>query len=203
MPNASIKQIKKVNTNRLRNILDQATSDDWYNGLIWYEKARDICRGLSSEFSIPFDTVCKVMSILSPAVKWETNVLDCRKVLRAYTLDLDPDRVTVSTYGANKYKAFDVLNNVRDLLPSAKKTYAFYKNISCPVSDIVTVDRHAIKAVIPENRLPITESGAVSLTQRLYGLVEDAYRREAKRLGIKGFELQAVAWVTYKRIYGK
>lgn len=192
----------RITNTRLKNIYAQATPEEVQHGVDWYRTARNICRVISAESGASFNTTCKIMSVLSPSVQWNKNVLDCKNLLKAYYKDgvRDPHKVTVSTYNQNKYKAFAILNGEADLLPSARKTYAFYRNIASENDDFVTVDRHAIKVLVHPKRLTENHNGGVNLSKSVYEKAEAVYKRTAQELGLRGYELQAIVWLAFKRL---
>ncbi len=76
---------------------------------------------------------------------------------------------------------------------NGKKTTAFFANILG--IDVVTVDGHAkniydgMRRVLKNNNVGVRE----------YGIIADAYIEAAKAVGIKGFQMQAITWVAWRR----
>ncbi len=83
-------------------------------------------------------------------------------------------------------------------LPSilnGQKIKCFYANILNPFAfGVVTIDRHALKVVGIDSTKP---------TKKQYLAASEAYCEAAKLVGLLPHELQAVTWVTYRRLNGK
>ena len=166
----------------------------------WYVEARDFAQGLAMQYDITLSQAAQVIAALSPAVKWERNKQDATNVIQCWALGGTPEDVTVCTYGANKKKAFAILDG--DTVINQKtspKTYAFAHNIQYPyTSELVTVDRHAVKAYKGKQT-----GGREVIGAPLYRKVERAYRVLAEKEGLTPPALQAIVWVAYKEKVGR
>ena len=134
----------------LNNIFEAATSENIYNGSMWYANANIICKSLSKEYNITIETVAKVMAVLSPRNKWERNILDTKSVIVAHKNNIDPKNIKVCTFNKNKFKAFNILSGKETIKPSAKKTYSFYKNILLD-DNFITIDLWHLRACFGKN----------------------------------------------------
>lgn len=185
----------------VENILEvykQATKQEVANGYKWYKNARLFCKDTAKKYSVSVDVVISVIAALSPANKWERNLIDTITVLEACKEGKGPDDVKVSTYGANKRKAFDIVQNQRPrLVKMSNKTAAFFDNIRYEKSEAVTVDRHAWRIFIGTKD---TSQLPKSMTDKQYAKIADAYREAAKALDMAPYVLQAVTWVAFKRM---
>lgn len=175
-----------------------ATPNDIADGLTWYPKARGFAIDKAKFYQVSLQTVCGVISALSPAISWQQNLLNTETVLQAIKQSYEPENVTVTTYNANKHKAFsiakqDAVEFTTRAFAKANKTANFYRNL-LGWRDSVTVDRHAISAAIGHN--------TINLTLARYEVIADAYKLTAKTLGYSPSELQAIVWVVYRRIAG-
>jgi hypothetical protein len=187
---------------RLLDYYNRADIDTIEAGLNWYNEANELAYRLGSDLHDRdgnyFDTgiTAQVISALSPAVSWGTNVKDATNMIVGYHSN-NAHNVVVSTYGANKTKAIAILDGEITIQDKARKTYSFYKNILLD-DNYVTIDRHAYKALHG-----IKKGGSEAITPKRYDSATKAYQDTAKQLGIKGYELQAIVWLQYKQEVGR
>lgn len=152
--------------------------------------------------------VAAAVSVLSPQKEWRVN-----KALASAAVDsLMTGKPVTGHYGkqcekvVKLYKYFllngadfnedEVLNIISK--KDAKKTRHFYLNIVGDYS-VVTVDGHA--ALLAEHgltRISITQAKQPS--GKAYDAVEAEYIAAAKEIGITPAQLQAIVWVTYRRL---
>jgi len=182
------------NTAPLQNVLKHATPDDVAAGRSWYREANAFARELAAVSGYSFDTICRLLAILSPACPWDRN----KKDAMAMALSLNPAGITVSTYGNNKKKAVELLVNGRADALSGLKVTSFYHNIKDPACpENVTIDRHAIRACLPSTK----RKDGVDVTPARYQKAARLYKKLAGRVGLAPCELQAVVWVVFKKYY--
>ena len=181
----------------LRGWLAESTPADIEAGRGWYREAMDYAAFLSVEFNVSRKVAAGGISALSPNNKWERNKIDAFTVLQAVRDGLGPDAVKVCTYGANKRKAFAIATGDESILRKSPKTYAFAMNVGENSADHVTVDKWHMRACLTSSRkrTQVQESPTAMQYRRIEGLTA----RLAKREGFKGYELQAIIWVTIKR----
>ena len=187
----SVRQILKV--------YHSATSDEIEFGMKWYAIAKRDATKIAKEFGISINTTVGVIAALSPNLGWNLNVRAARDLIGAFTSGRNIDDIIVSAYPANKRKAWDMLEQkmVRKKALMAKlngrKTTAFFANILG--LDVVTVDGHAknihdgLRRVLKNNNVGVKE----------YGIIADAYYKAANKVGIKGYQMQAITWVAWRR----
>jgi hypothetical protein len=187
----SVRQILKV--------YRSATSDEIEFGMKWYAIAKRDATKIAKEFGISINTTVGVIAALSPNLGWNLNVRAARDLIGAFTSGRNIDDVIVSAYPANKRKAWDMLEQkiVRKKALMSKlngrKTTAFFANIIG--LDVVTVDGHAknihdgLRRVLKNNNVGVKE----------YGIIADAYYKAADTVGIKGYQMQAITWVAWRR----
>ena len=180
----------------LRGWLSLATPDDIEAGLSWYRDAMEYAKYLSVEFNVSRKVAAGVISALSPNNKWERNKIDAFTVLQAVRDGQDPGSVSVCTYGANKRKAFAIAMGNESILRKSPKTYAFAMNVGENSPDHVTVDKWHMRACLTSSRkwVQVQESP----TSMQYRRIERLTAQLARRRGFKGYELQAIIWVTIK-----
>jgi hypothetical protein len=176
---------KKIREN-LRMYFDLASQDQIESGKHWYYNAHDICTELAGKHYTT-EQVAGVISALSPRNKWERNIIDAGTVLRAVNDGLLPEYVKVCTFNTNKFKAFEIAKGNRTITDVSRKTYAFIRNIAGLDPDRVTVDVWHLRACFGKT----IDTG---LTPKRYDIIEAITLDEAKRVGLKGFEYQAIIW---------
>ena len=181
----------------LRGWLGESTPADIEAGLVWYGEAMDYARHLSAWFDKTRKVSAGVISSLSPNNKWERNKIDAFTVMQAVRDGLGPDDVKVCTYDANKRKAFAIARGDESILRKSPKTYAFAMNVGENSADHVTVDKWHMRACLTSSRKRVQVQERPTAMQ--YKRIEGLTARLAKRKGFKGYELQAIIWVTIKR----
>jgi len=191
---------RKIRNNLLR-WYNEATSEEITLGLNWYKEAQDFCKMLSRTFDISTYTAATVVSCLSPNNKWERNKLDAIKVIESWVLGVEPDKVKVCTYKANKLKAFRALKGEL-IAESAPKTHAFAMNVGNLSSDHVTIDKWHLRACVLSPKAGIKDA-TETCTAKQYRRVERITSEIAKENNLKGFEIQAIIWVAIKRVWGR
>lgn len=171
---------------RTRALLNRAYgSESWDAGLRWYAEAHQLWNHLAHTRKIPVDTIAQIASALSPSVQWEINKVDTHTLINAYQNNRDVDSFNVSTYDANKAKAWEIMAGFNSIKPSALKTYAFYRNMMLD-PDFVTIDRWMLRIFFQR---PIK-----SLTSARYRLCEDIIRDVASEFDLIPYQAQAIVW---------
>jgi hypothetical protein len=102
-----------------------------------------------------------------------------------------PFNIVSQTFRKNVEKAWDIVMT-GDPAPAMRspKTRAFVDNLSCLVSDEVTVDVWARR--IAEGDLDLKAKG---IGEKLYAQYAEAYREVARDVGRRPCEVQAITWV--------
>ena len=136
--------------------------------------------------------------MLSPQKKWEQNKLEARAILAQHFTGVVP------SFGY--YARKDTIAEVHAILsgdwliPSKRtKTYSFADNIAyLDDSAEITIDRHALRVCYDDTSASISKVGI-----NAYKYARLAYQQVADSLGIKGYQLQAITWVTYKQFVNR
>jgi len=196
--NASDAQIKAS----LRAWIKGASNENKKIGLEWYKDAQAFCNSLANEFNLPAYICASVVSMLSPNNKWERNKIDARAVIIAWKSGLGAESVKVCTYTPNKLKAFRALNEGEQIASSAPKTHAFAMNVGLLSPEHITIDKWHIRACLVKPSEGITET-VETVTAKQYRRIEAITAQIAKESGLKGYELQAIVWVTIKESWGR
>ena len=187
---AKLKNITPYMANKIRENLrtyfDLATTEQIESGRNWYRNAQTICKTLSGDDYTP-EQVAGVISALSPRNKWERNIEDAETVLSAVIDGLLPEHVKVCTFNTNKFKAFEIAKGDRTIDITSRKTYAFIRNIAHLDPNRVTVDVWHLRACFGKT----IDTG---LTPKRYDIIEQITLEEAHKVGLEGFEYQAIIW---------
>jgi len=200
----------RANTRNITGILSLATEADIFEGKEWYARAHRFGVQLIAAYDITMGQAVGVIAALSPNNKWERNCQDADRLINAYLSDHDLSLTKVCTYNTNKQKAIDILSLDTESLDSeaivsilnGRKITAFYRSIMGD-PNAVCVDGHAYSVFIGQ-RIPTSKTPAISAS--LYETIQRAYCLVADRsYEICGHKLtptqvQAVTWVTYRRL---
>jgi hypothetical protein len=200
----------RANTRNITGILSLATEADIFEGKEWYARAHRFGVQLIAAYDVTMGQAVGVIAALSPNNKWERNCADADRLINAYLSDHDLSLTKVCTYNTNKQKAIDILSLDTESLDSeaivsilnGRKITAFYRSIMGD-PNAVCVDGHAYSVFIGQ-RIPTTKTpnigrGLYETIQRAYCLVAD---RSFEICGHKltPTQVQAVTWVTYRRL---
>jgi hypothetical protein len=202
----SLNRLKRRYVQNIMAVFQLASGVEITSGIYWYGEANKTAQQLSEAFGIPVESACLVISALSPNNSWTRNISDAWKVCRCWhaTNNL-PNcekakiraRLSTCTYGANKAKAFEILDGKRTEL-GGLKTQNFARNLAgCEES--VTIDVHAF-SIANNKRFTAKSMDAISPTS--YSLLAESYTDAAKEIGIAPSHLQAITWQTWRRIHG-
>ena len=193
-----------------RNILSvyiRANAEDREEGLPWYANARESARVMADKHGVRVDQAIGVIAALSPGSNWGRNLLDANELIQEWQRGRrEKDLPQLGTYGRrNVIKAARILagENPLDVL-GGNKVRAFYGNILDPKGSLkVTIDRHAKGLAIRSNsaRGATAEMDAM-VTNAEYPYYAKHYVRLAERLGLIPNQLQAICWVTWRRLRG-
>lgn len=181
----------------MKNLLqtfENASPEEIEKGRNWYKEAHILCEGISSHFSLPMETVCGIMAMLSPANKWERNITDTISVIEKGW------QSTTSTYGQFHAMAIRISEgeSIQEVT-KGKKVLSFYDNILyCFESREVTIDTHAFNIYLGR-RASKKYLNKNRRKKGFYEKVANSYRKCAERLGIHVLELQAITCLTWKR----
>jgi len=193
-----------ITTKHILAIYKLANPSEIKHGLTWYVNAYTDCKNIALELDLPIHIVIGVTSALSPNNKWERNIINAKDLCTAFINGNDMDSIKVSTYHKMKEKAWHILEAMPSYeetitILNGKKIVSFFRNISGDEQDI-TIDGHA-RNIYYNDRQGLTTPNT-SITKTEYCEIQNAYLRASKKLGIKAYELQAITWVTWRRIHG-
>jgi hypothetical protein len=177
------------------SIWDQAQLFDKANGFNWYPSAYQTAERIALEGKVSTEQAAGIIAALSPQMEWNKNVELAETSIKRKRFG--------GHYTSSVNKAKAIFRGVRpeSVLKSPDghdKTFHFYQ---CIVSkgemDSVCLDRHALAIALGRET---TKEERHALRRKVYRDLAEIYRNLAGELGIKPSELQAVSWVTWKRL---
>ena len=208
-----VKNDYKITKGNILKVYNQATQTEFETGIDWYQDARQFVEDLESEldYQISKKQIAGVVASLSVQNEWEQNKKDTRAFCVAFVTLRYIDDVVTCTYPKQMEKAEKILfcgddSQIETILgKNAYKTKNFYRCILGDVSAI-TVDGHAFN--IASNRVTSLKE-VPYMSEKTYGIVQNEYKQATKHLNrvyglnLKTSDLQAITWVTYKRLHNK
>lgn len=204
------KRVKpRANTRHIAGMLQLASVADIAEGIHWYQRAYDLAVQLIHAYQpLTLGQAIGVIAALSPNNKWERNCQDAERLIKTWHVGGDMMSVKVCTYNTNKQKAIAILElesvdteAIAKIL-NGRKVVAFYRSISGH-KDAVCVDGHAYAVFVGE-RIPTTKTPNIG--KALYDAIARSYCLVAERSvelcghALTPAQVQAVTWVTYRRL---
>jgi hypothetical protein len=178
-------QLQKISKN-LDKYFNMATEDDIKSGLTWYQQANDICKDIAQKYDTTTFIASGVISALSPRNKWAKNIQDAYTVFEAVKNSISAADTKVSTFHTNKFKAFAIAQGKVTITSESNKTFAFCENIAHLNENFVTVDVWHLRACF--------DMTMGSIGDLAYKQLQSITLSKAKKLGLRGFEYQAIIW---------
>lgn len=206
------KRVKpRANSRHITGMLGLASAADIEQGKEWYRRAYNLAVRLIHTYDgLALGQAIGVIAALSPNNKWVRNCQDAESMIRLWHVGQDPRIAKVCTFNSNKDKAARILElespdseAIQNIL-SGQKVIAFYRCIS-GYTDTVCVDGHAYAIYLGE-RVPTTQTPNIG--KALYAAITRSYvlasDRSAEACGehLTPAQVQAVTWVTYRRLLG-
>ena len=215
-------ELKSKFVGNIFRIFTQATESEINDGIAWYSRARQDAERIAQRHEVAHNVAVAVVAALSPNNRWERNVRDADILITAYMDGESVESVSVCTYHKMRQKAWDILEFAHssgsvntdvddgDLIRILKgqKIVCFFQNIMG--HDACTIDGHA-RNICYNERLSLSGS-KFTIGKIEYAALQECYRHAASVLtlsadsripnGIKAYELQAITWVAWRRIWG-
>ncbi len=190
---------RKFETNILK-VYAKATDAEREQGLHWYATAHKDAQAIADKHGVTLVDAAGVIASISPGLEWGLNLIQAEALIGAFVRNEPLPQVGV--YGRkNVNKARRILEgeNPLQVLPATgPKVRAFFDCILNPeTSELITVDRHA-KCLAHYQLSERQKTSIVRPAEYLH--LARHYRQLAKRLGLIPHQLQAITWVTWKRL---
>ena len=187
-----------------------ATSQEVQYGVDWYATALKIASRIASKYGITTEVAAGVIAALSPNNRWERNIIDAENIIKCWAAggtDEDVLAVTCCTYSTMKQKALDILT--RDIpiveILNGPKIIEFFNCITNPMLNDVCIDGHAYSVWFGQ-RLTMKQVPNIGkkLRQQIKTDYVDAttFINEELNESFTPADIQAITWVTHKRIHG-
>ena len=176
-----------------------ASADDIVEGLRWYRDAATIAGGIGRAAGYKGKRATAVgagiLAALSPALLWVDSIPIAYDIAATGTVGTD-----AFTTDGNIVKALAIKDGADPLtVLVGNKVRAFYASIVAKgETDAVCVDRHAM-AIVAGRKLTDREQGGIG-NVGAYDAVALAYVDAAAALGLAPAVLQAITWVTWRRL---
>lgn len=196
----------RTNVDNIKAIHQLASLTEEQDGLNWYPNARQLANRLANRHGILLAEAIGVIAALSPRNRWERNVQDADALIAAYKAGgaEQAGLTKVCTFGANKAKAIRILEagvltdeDVLNIL-SGPKLQEFYICIWGVIAD-VCIDGHAY-CIWNGGRTTLADVPSIGV--KLRREIKADYATAADELGLSPAALQAITWVTWRRIHG-
>ncbi len=189
---------------RLLQAYEDATPEDKYNGMCWYEEAKMNCELLSYETPYTVEQIAGIMATVSPGMVWDENESAPKRILDLHWNGVPSYEWTgFSTYPHNLEKAERIMDEDMSAVKGDKVTN-FYKNIMGD-TQAVTIDRWMVRVMMDDPFYGTSRGGtkdkATMSSSKVYNALADCVREAARLIGINPRELQAIVWTYYRRIH--
>jgi len=191
--------MKKLNKHELQKVsknldffFNLATNKEIKEGKEWYKVANKFCVDAATKYNTEPLVVASIVSALSPRNKWENNLKDAIKVLEAVKDGKQPEQIKVSTFHKNKFKAFNIAKGLQEITEDSRKTFNFVRNIAHLDPQALTIDIWHLRACLRQFK----SIGSASIGRLAYEQIKSLTIKKANKLGLKGYELQAIIWLS-------
>ena len=186
-----------------------ATSQEVQLGCDWYPSALAIAGRIACKYGLRTEVAAGVIAALSPNNRWERNIVDAEAIIKCWAAGgtrTDMLNVKVCTYGKMKAKAVDILTRDIEIVEilNGKKIIEFFNCITNPALNDVCIDGHAYSVWFGQ-RLTMKEVPAIG--KKLRSQIKTDYRdatafiNDELNTAYTPADIQAITWVTHKRIH--
>ena len=203
-----------VNAREIVAKFQLATSQEVQLGCDWYRSALNIAGRIAAKYHLRVEVVAGVIAALSPNNRWERNIIDAEAIIKCWSAggtDEDILAVKVCTYSKMQEKALAILrfdiyhkSSIAGIL-NGPKIVEFFNCITNPALNDVCIDGHAYSVWFGQ-RLTMKQVPNIGkkLRQQIKTDYVDATTFINEELGecFTPADIQAITWVTHKRIYG-
>ena len=189
------------------SVYNLATVADTSLGQGWYGRALAFARNLAADYHLDVLTIVAVIASLSPRNRWERNMIDAESMVKVSAAGGDFGdlmSLKVCTFPRNKEKAARILSqNItdRDQLLATLKGPKLQEFFNCILGDCedVCIDGHAYCVWVGDR---IALANVPSIGIKLRRTIKADYQEAANILSVAPHIVQAVTWVTWRRLHG-
>ena len=200
---SSTKNRKSYYSNIIKVFL-QANDEELQHGLTWYSDAQGEAQAIADKYQLPLHIVIGVLAALSPTNDWyKNNIRNGDDMCRIFTQGGYVEDTKPSTYKTMRDKAWHILQSMpHDLngvvfILNGPKISDFAQCIAG--EDICVIDGHAWCIANNDRR---TMQEVPNIGKKLRAELQQAYSKAGKKHGLTAYQMQAVTWVTWRRIHG-
>jgi hypothetical protein len=184
-------------------VYNECTLTEHVDGIAWYSVAKGQAQTIADKHELPLRIVVGVIAALSPTNKWERNLNDADNMCEVFVSGGYVEDVTVCTYKAMRDKAWSILErmpnyaiDVEPILKGPKITDFFWCILG--EADVCVIDGHAW-CIANGDRRSMQE--VPNIGKKLRQDLQNAYATAAEACGLTAYQMQAITWVTWKRIH--
>ena len=189
--------------NNIKRWHKRASPENIEAGMTWYDDAMRFSRRLAREYRITRRSAAGVISALSPNNQWKRNKFDAEQLISYYREGgTDWVNVKICTYKKNRERAWNILTQGERITSDSPKIHSFAMNVGNKSPDHVTIDKWHMRASLarPREGITLTQESPTKLQyKRVEGITLDIARTHK----LKGYELQAIVWVTIKEKWNR
>jgi len=195
-----------MSTKNIIAVYSLASVADIQQGQSWYNRALVFARNLAANYDIDASTIVGVIASLSPRNRWERNMQDAESMVKVYANGgnyQDLMKLKVCTFKTGKDKAARILTGKvtdrAELLAILKgpKLCEFFNCILGDSGD-VCIDGHAYSIWVGDR---ITLANVPKIGVKLRKNIKADYKEAAEFLGVQPHVVQAITWVTWRRLH--
>ena len=169
----------------------------------WYSEAQKHCKLKAKQYGMTTYSYAEIVSITSVNNKWARNKIDAELCVTAYQAGFKPSDIKICTYNSNKEKAFRVLDKTQILGITSPKTHAFASNVGLNSPHHITIDKHHLRACVTKPSEGVVPDVVTSCTAKQYRRIEAITAQLASEEGLKGYQYQAIIWLTIKENWNR
>lgn len=179
--------------NQIEKVYLQATEKEIKDGRNWYNDAYKFAVNTANKYGLTTKQICQLISLLSPQKKWAQNKIDVIRIIE------EVDTESIFSCQRTLEECRQVINSNWTIPTNRTKTYKFALCIEFAGRiDIAVIDRHAIKIAFGQY-----SAKPIGITPKRYSEAEEAYKILSDKYEMYAAQMQAITWVTYKRIVNR
>ena len=205
--NINMKKLSETTDRKIANNIKRwhkrASPENIEAGMTWYDDAMRFSRKLAREYKVTRRTAAGVISALSPNNQWKRNKFDAEQLISYYREGgTDWVNVKICTYKKNRERAWNILTEGEHITKDTPKIHSFAMNVGNKSPDHVTIDKWHMRASLarPRDGITLTQENPTKLQ---YKRLEKITLEIARMHKLKGYELQAIIWLTIKEKWNR
>ena len=203
-----------VNAREIVAKFQLATSQEVQLGCDWYRSALNIAGRIQAKYHtterpLTVELVAGIIAALSPNNRWERNIIDAEALIKVWAAggsDADILAVKCCTYPVMRQKALDILKG-SDIVKTLNgpKIIEFFNCITNPMLNDLCIDGHAYSIWLGQRVVmkDVPNIKAKKLRSQIKTDYVDActFINEELNESFTPADIQAITWVTHKRIH--